>query len=285
MATTEAGIVRAAMEALENSGSTSLPVDPERIAKLDGIEVRAMRPSTTGGVSGALLRYGNDLAILYATQINNEGLRRFSIAHELGHVYLPDHPNASTEGFHISRAGFQSNDPYEREADAFAAALLMPPRLFDAAMSQAGEGMDAVRYLARYCRTSLTATALQYAKRSREATATIVSAKGRVLYARLSSRLRRYPGVEWPSKGSLLPDTLTRQLDALPYTGPGVVECEDASFQDWFGGPTESSVLEEVVKLGGWGRTLTVLTTPDMISPEDLEEQQGLEELRAPSFG
>ena len=281
----EARIVRTAVALLESSGSDSLPVDPERIALLDDIDVVPMRASEKGvGVSGALVRCGNDLTILYATQIANEGLRRFSIAHELGHVYLPDHPSASTQGLHVSRAHFLSGDPYEREADAFAAALLMPNRLFDAEMDLAGEGMDAVRHLARRCGTSLTATALQYAKRSREVVATIVSAEGRVLYAWSSSRLRRYPGAQRILKGSPLPDTITRKLDASGSTRPGAAECEDASFRDWFGGPDRGPVLEEVIKLGGWGRTLTVLTGPDLDSLEDIEEREDLEESWTPRF-
>jgi hypothetical protein len=54
--------------------------------------VRAKK--TTGGVSGMLLRNGDDFGILYATHIKSSGFQRFSISHELGHYFLPGHIDA-----------------------------------------------------------------------------------------------------------------------------------------------------------------------------------------------
>src|SRR5262249_21997384 len=69
---------------------TALPIDPVRIAKDLEIEVVA-KPASSKGVSGMLLRYGDDYAIAYATHIDSDGFQRFSIAHELGHYLLPGH--------------------------------------------------------------------------------------------------------------------------------------------------------------------------------------------------
>jgi Zn-dependent peptidase ImmA (M78 family) len=74
------------------------------------------------GVSGMLLRHGNNFGIVYATNIRSQGFQRFSISHELGHYFLPGHVDQIlTEGVHVSRAGFITADPYELEADHFAA--------------------------------------------------------------------------------------------------------------------------------------------------------------------
>jgi Zn-dependent peptidase ImmA (M78 family) len=110
-----------------------------------------------------LLRYGDSFVIAYATHIDNEGFQRFSVAHELGHYLLPGHIDqvlSDGKNIHESHSGFVSNNPYELEADHFAAALLMPNPLFSHAMWQTEAGLNAVVTLAGRCRTSLTATAI-----------------------------------------------------------------------------------------------------------------------------
>ena len=79
------------------------------------------------GVSGMLVSYGNTFSILYST-IDNDGYQRFCIAHELGHFFVEGHLDyiPFVHGVHRSRAGYISQDRYEREADCFAAGLLMP---------------------------------------------------------------------------------------------------------------------------------------------------------------
>ena len=143
---------------------SELPVDPKRIAKANQIEVRPMPAAT--GVSGMLLRVGDHFGIGYATHIDNVGYQNFSLAHELGHYFLEGHVDAvlAHGNRHESRAGFRSDDPYEIEADHFAAALLMPEFLFSAAIADAGQGIAAVDHLAGRCVTSLTATAIRYAQ-------------------------------------------------------------------------------------------------------------------------
>jgi hypothetical protein len=102
----------------------SLAVDPIALVRDLGIEV-APKPARAGGVSGMLIRVGDFYGIAYATHINNEGFKRFSVAHELGHYFLPGHIDAVFRDgdIHESRAGFVSGDRYELEADHFAAGL------------------------------------------------------------------------------------------------------------------------------------------------------------------
>ena len=98
------------------------PSPTSRDIKVEG------KPDTADGVSGMLLRHGNNFGIVYATHIPSEGFQRFSIGHELGHYFLDGHVDQilPKDGVHVSRAGFVSADPYELEADQFAAGPLMP---------------------------------------------------------------------------------------------------------------------------------------------------------------
>jgi Zn-dependent peptidase ImmA (M78 family) len=119
---------------LREIGMLELPVDPMAIAEKHDIVVQA-KPHSQPGVSGMLLRSGNEFGILYATHIRSEGFQRFSVAHELGHYFLEGHvDHVLAKGAHISHAGFVSADPFEMEADQFAAGLLMPSDLFKRAL-------------------------------------------------------------------------------------------------------------------------------------------------------
>src|SRR5580704_10853060 len=103
-----------------------LRVEPEAIAKHHDIVVQA-KPETAEGVSGMLVKAGDQFGIMYATHIPSVGFQRFSIAHELGHYFTEgDAEKLLATGVHHSRAGFVSADPFEQEADYFAAAVLMP---------------------------------------------------------------------------------------------------------------------------------------------------------------
>jgi len=66
-----------------------------------------------------LICQGQNFGIAYATHIKSEGFQRFSIAHELGHYFLPGHIDAvlSDMDMHESRAGFTTGNKYEMEAD------------------------------------------------------------------------------------------------------------------------------------------------------------------------
>lgn len=131
----------AAEQLIKGFRITALPIDPFAIARERGIEVAA-KPARDAGVSGMLIRVGNEFAIAYATHIDNESFQRFSVSHELGHYFLPGHIDAvlDANGIHESRAGFASSDRYEIEADRFAAGFLMPRHLYLSSPSKGWSG-------------------------------------------------------------------------------------------------------------------------------------------------
>jgi hypothetical protein len=264
----------------------ALPVCPFAIARELDIEVRPL-PRSQRGVSGMLLRSHGCFGILYATYIDNDGFKRFSIGHEIGHYRLPGHPESVLpDGSHKSRAGFVSKDRYELEADYFSAALLMPDQLFDSAMDSAGSGLAAIEMVSGRCITSLTATAIRYAQRTSDGTAIVVSAGRSIDYCFMSDSLREVRGLDWIRKGSLIPrSSVTFGFNAAP-SNIQLGERADgqSSLQDWFGGNLEIEFDEEVIGLGAYGKTLTVLTAPDLPDAEEIEEKDDLTESWAPRF-
>lgn len=202
-------------EKLVHDEELTLPIDVLSVAASRGIHVEG-KPANAAGVSGMLIRSGDNFAIAYATHINNDGFQRFSIAHELGHYFLEGHPEAvfRNREVHESRAGFGSGDQFELEADHFAAGLLMPSHLFASAAGRYPDGLEAIEGLAMECRTSLTASAIRYAELTEAAVAVILSHGSTVDYCIISSAIRRMKGYRNLKKASILPrNSLTRSFN------------------------------------------------------------------------
>lgn len=271
-------------------GFTSLAVDPFVIARANDIEVRA-KPDTAQGVSGMLLRHGNAFGIVYATHINNEGFQRFSVAHELAHYFLDGHIDhvLPKDGMHVSEAGFTSGDPYEMEADQFAAGLLMPGDLFKKALRKRTAGLQTIEDLATVCRTSLTATGIRCAETSEDALAVIISTGNTIDFCFLSDAMKSLPKLTWLRKGSPVPSsTVTARFNANSHRVlAGERDGEQINVREWLGGTQSSTVAEEVIGLGSYGKTLTVLSSEtigqDLVEDEE-QEDRAMDESWTPRF-
>jgi hypothetical protein len=278
----------AAAEVIKERGITALPVEPIALARGLGIEVMA-KPASAQGVSGMLLRLGNNFGIAYATHIDSIGFQNFSVAHELGHYFLPGHIDAvlADGDVHESRAGFASGDRYEMEADHFAASLLMPRLLFMDAMRTAGDGLKAIEKLAGLCQTSLTATGIRYAQCSRDPMAVVLSTGDRINYCFMSDALKAVKDLNWIRKGEgLSRGTATFAFNQDSERVRRADRTEDTSdLQDWFAGDHTIQITEEVIGLGDYGKTLTVLTALDIEEKlEEIEEEENLNDSWAPRF-
>ena len=258
---------------LKEEGITSLPVDPFAVAESRDIVVEG-KPEKVDGVSGMLLRHGNNFGIVFATHIPSKGFQRFSISHELGHYFLPGHVDqVLKDGVHVSRAGFVTADPFELEADHFAAGLLMPEGPFRKALDQHEPGLTAVEAVADLCLTSRTSTAIRYAELADAAVAVILSTDGTIDYCFLSEAMKTLPKLDWLRKGSTLPSgTATARFAAQPArvrAGERITDSVDV--RDWLGGTTRADISEESVGLGTYGKVLTVLVS-STIGCEDNED-------------
>ena len=277
-----------AEKTIKEQAITKLPVNPIAIAKKIGIEV-VPKPASTQGVSGMLLRRGNDFGIAYATHIDSIGFQHFSVAHELGHYFLPGHVDAvfADGDVHESRAGFASGNQYEMEADHFAATFLMPRGLFIKAMCSAGDGLEAIEKLAAQCCTSLTATAIRYTQCTRDPVAIVISAGDRINYCFMSDALKEVRGLNWIRKDEPLPKTTATYAFNQVATRVLSADRDDdiSDICDWFGGDRSMSITEQLIGLGNYGKTLTVLTALNIEEQiQEIEEDEALIESWRPRF-
>ena len=117
---------------LTNQSLSVLPVDVEKIAL--GIGLKVVDFPFQEEISGVLVIDENGATIGYNPNESNVR-KRFSIAHELGHYIL--HANKSTSEMFLDKLLFRKNistysskeEEIEREANYFAANLLMPAKL------------------------------------------------------------------------------------------------------------------------------------------------------------
>jgi Zn-dependent peptidase ImmA (M78 family) len=108
------------------------PVDVETLARSLGAEVQ-YRPAEEN-LSGFILRNRKQRSAVIGVNSNHHRNRqRFTIAHEIGHFLLHDqddiHVDRNKCGLQIRRRNEESSkgeDDYEKEANVFAAELLMP---------------------------------------------------------------------------------------------------------------------------------------------------------------
>jgi hypothetical protein len=275
---------------LRNEGISSLPVDPFAVAQSRDIVVDP-KPDTAEGVSGMLLRHGDTFGILYGTHIRSEGFQRFSVSHELGHFFLDGHIDhvLPKDGMHVSRAGFVTADPFELEADHFAAGLLMPRIPFKREIDRHDSGLSAILQVAEICRTSRTATAIRYAETTDDAVAVIVSTGQTIDYCFMSEAMKSLPELRWLKKGSPLPSgTVTAALAAdAQRVMAGDRAGDEIDVMDWLGGKKSVGVTEDALGLGRYGKVLTILHSSRIgpeNAPDDEREDEELKESWTPRF-
>lgn len=116
---------QAAQRLLRKYAISAVPVPVEHVAELEGAEV--IRRRFKGSQSGFVYRDG-DRAIIGVNSSTSRRRQRFTLAHELGHMLLHESDALTVDRAVQFRDGVSALgiDTREIEANAFAAALLMP---------------------------------------------------------------------------------------------------------------------------------------------------------------
>ncbi|MBI4539885.1 MAG: ImmA/IrrE family metallo-endopeptidase [Gemmatimonadetes bacterium] len=187
-----------------------------------------------------------------------QGQRRFTIAHELGHFSIPTH---AEEGRHVCLEE-DLNAPaegkrLEREANEFAAELLMPRHLFARDIGNADPCFGVVKDLASPSRydVSRTACAIRLVKLTREPCAIVCGQNGMVEWWLRSENFRYFT---LPARGHPIPaDTVSAAIfrGEEPNDEPEPVEMEA-----WFTprGETEE-VYESTFPIPSLGQVLSLI--------------------------
>ena len=150
------------------------------------------------GFDGALIRaegvsFG---AIAVRRGILEEGRKNFTIAHEIGHYVLPGHDKCDEVCLDTDVGNWSdSGKQLEREADEFAAELLIPTSYARPRFSEPPPSLQTISAVAKDCRASLSATAWRYCDLAPYACAIVWSKESRIAWSRASGEFDFF--IEW----------------------------------------------------------------------------------------
>jgi Zn-dependent peptidase ImmA (M78 family) len=114
-------IEKRAEEILDESGLRAIPVPIEDIAAHFKLHIGK---AASKDFSGLLIRKEDGAALIGINSNENPRRQRFTIAHEIGHFFLHLDKNVLVD--YRSNTRGKHRTPKEKEADIFAASLLMP---------------------------------------------------------------------------------------------------------------------------------------------------------------
>lgn len=127
---------KTAQELLDRFEISTVPVPVEEIAVRLGAQI--VHESLDSTISGLLLREGGAKLIAVNSE-HHQRRRRFTIAHELGHLQMHEGDYIVDSTVRVNRRdtiSSMASDREEIDANAFAAALLMPDSLVREALSR-----------------------------------------------------------------------------------------------------------------------------------------------------
>jgi IrrE N-terminal-like domain len=179
---------RAARELLARCGVT-VPqhVVVEDFAARLGIRI-SVAPLSGATAQLVVPRWGRPM-ILLSDRLLDPAERRFAVAHELGH-YVLEHPSQSLVEMCTPGAGSLAptgGSEVEREANAFAAELLMPESLVRLACDVTQPSMEMIFRIAYTFGTSVPASAIRFTELTEVPCAVVLSAHGAVRWTASSA--------------------------------------------------------------------------------------------------
>lgn len=235
------------------------PIDVVKLAEDEGI---VLAPSSEYGEEfNGRIEFRRDkqkFILFYPTRPDGSlsTRNRFSVGHELGHYYLEAHREALIQGTsHSSTPGFICKETFEREADEFAASLMIPQKFIESRLGRR-DFMDlkSVLALADECHTSSQCAAIRYATFTGEPCSVILSCRGKICFNVVSddSRERGFSYVSRiPSEAAV----------ALAAREPRKIKERSCNASEWFDERwSDPRAHEESYGLGYGDLVLTLLS-------------------------
>ncbi|MBS0261592.1 MAG: ImmA/IrrE family metallo-endopeptidase [Planctomycetes bacterium] len=228
-------------DALVERMGLSYPIDPLRVAKEEYPLLRAGGRNFRDRFDGKL-RYVAEkrcFVLMFNTKYDVEmrpgqhhPRTRFSIAHELGHYFIEHHRDylRNRRIPHASVNEFRSGALIEREADAFAASLLLPTRLVGPMVNQEILSLEIIDSIACRFETSRVSTLIRAVQLSDFPCAVAGIRQGSVAWMFPSESLIR-AGI-YPNR-RMLPDNAREPWDRCRMGVPGD-SSDDGEVRDWF---------------------------------------------------
>jgi Zn-dependent peptidase ImmA (M78 family) len=223
------------------------------IAEEFGIDV-LYRPAES--YDGALLRIRDAQrgCIVINSRIREESLKRFTLAHEIGHFVLPGQQEVSAP-CKQQRIENWDADLYrpELEANRFAAEILMPRGLM-AEFVESEPSLESIRSIAQLCGTSLTASAVRLITLTPHRAAVVWSQNQKILWSKLSDGF-----VRWIRKGAVRENSFAAQCYRKQSVPDRLAPVPASAWLYEKGLQQRAQIWEQSVGLKNYGAVLSLL--------------------------
>jgi hypothetical protein len=237
------------------------------------------------GFDGALVRakgtpFG---AIIIRDSIRESGRKNFTVAHEIGHFVLPGHENTdlvctSTEVSNWS----DSAKGVEREANEFAAELLMPEITVRQIIGTSEPSLGLIEKIASSCEASLSASAWRFCHLTGHRCAVVWSgAEAGSSWSRRSDEFRFGVSLAGATRQGTFANDCFAGRDTPDRPGPVVAHL----WIDSQNVAADARIWEQSKALRSYSSVLTLLWIKERIEIySDSDDEAGLDELDAEQF-
>lgn len=255
---------------LSADGPPHFPVPLETLC--DQLGIALVRSKFRGDFDGVLVQIrGLPGPVIIINTAQCSGYReRFTIAHEIAHAILPWHANRlldlpkveETTSIRPQDVNARRSDPLaisvEKEADKFAAYLLMPPKWFGPDARKVPFSLDGLTDLQAKYGVSLSAAAFNAIHHTRDAVALIYTTNGRCRYRGMSDEFRQIVGAD--AELHTRPGTATGAKELLAnQAATGSRLSRTVSASAWLSGRSSVEYLRESSVATFEGHVLTIL--------------------------
>lgn len=168
----------------------------------------------------------------------NSSRGRFSFAHELGHYFIDEHFQGLKNGTLKVHGSFHSlfqKDILEREADYFAACLLMPEDEFKKQALRKKFSFEAILDLSKQFKTSVVATTIRFAEIGTHPILVVFSENNIVRWFTQSEDFPKW-SYKFKTGGNVPPSTVAGEFftrNKSKYTGIEQVQPDDWFYPSW----------------------------------------------------
>jgi hypothetical protein len=258
------------------------PVDPLRVLESEGGRIEALGEDFGDAFDGRLEYRAPKFLLFYNTKYDawpHQGRHhpkvRFTIAHEMGHFYLDAHRDYLVRGGepHGSVTDFTADNVAEREADAFAAGLLMPSFMLRKIVNREAPTMAAVKSAREKFDVSLTSMLVRWVQLSDFPCAVAAVDNERIRWGFTSEAFKKV-GAYAVLKGK---DVSSPAAIGFIQTDPGLRTYHEGSgwggAHQWMREPAEDiDVKEEYAVIPSLGLVLVLLSAGEDEVFEDADE-------------
>ena len=257
----EFGAILKARKFIRDVGVDSIPVNIDRYAKAVNATVK-VRQDLGNEESGQTFQIEENRNIIVINGNHSEERQRFTILHEIAHIYLELPSNHHDLNFTTHNLlSYQSRPKEEIYCDVFAAECLLPKTFFERDVETVDISFNAIKKLAKKYKASITSTGSRFAEHCDVPCAFILMERGKIRYVSMSEYLRELNC--WIRLGGPIPKgSVADQLS----NGCKETHADNQIATDiWFSSRVKNFnfLTEEAILLKNWDQCLSLIWFED----------------------